>query len=65
MYRDQFGEFACGYWGLKGFRVEKNSMQYTASLQSVCNTDQLHLPMPWDCISSFFSDVFFKFTMFK
>ena len=18
MYRDQFGEFACGYWGLKG-----------------------------------------------
>ena len=20
MYRDQFGEFVCGYWGLKGFK---------------------------------------------
>ena len=19
MYRDQFGEFVCGYWGLKGY----------------------------------------------
>ena len=19
MYRDQFGEFPCGYWGLKGY----------------------------------------------
>ena len=23
MYRDQFGEFVCGYWGLKG-KYEKN-----------------------------------------
>ena len=21
MYRDQFGEFVCGYWGLKGLLV--------------------------------------------
>ena len=20
MYRDQFGEFVCGYWGLKGYK---------------------------------------------
>ena len=26
MYRDQFGEFACGYWGLKG---QKFSLQVT------------------------------------
>ena len=22
MYRDQFGEFACGYWGLKGYNPD-------------------------------------------
>ena len=21
MYRDQFGEFVCGYWGLKGYTL--------------------------------------------
>ena len=24
MYRDQFGEFVCGYWGSKGQDMEKN-----------------------------------------
>ena len=23
MYRDQFGEFVCVYWGLKGFKQSK------------------------------------------
>ena len=25
MNEEQFGEFVCGYWGLKGFKVEDDS----------------------------------------
>ena len=27
MYRDQFGEFVCGYWGLKGYTDSSRSPQ--------------------------------------
>ena len=26
MYRDQFGEFVCGYWGLKGYWLITNHL---------------------------------------
>ena len=26
MYGDQFGEFVCGYWGLKGIEQAKNKI---------------------------------------
>ena len=26
MYEDQFGEFVCGYWGLKGYKWPKLMM---------------------------------------
>ena len=29
MFRDQFGEFVCGYWGLKGLPVlQKEEIRY-------------------------------------
>ena len=28
LYRDQFGEFVCGYWGLKGFKSACKDMVY-------------------------------------
>ena len=26
MYRDQFGQFVCGYWGLKGLITPRNTL---------------------------------------
>jgi len=26
MYREQFGEFACGYWGLKGYCMNQDCL---------------------------------------
>ena len=31
MYRDQFGEFVCGYWGLKGIEQAKNRNHHVDS----------------------------------
>ena len=37
MYGDQFGEFVCGYWGLKGKNV---NYVYTLSLHQLFLTEQ-------------------------
>ena len=36
MYRDQFGEFVCGYWGLKGLKKKTRSPKLKM-LGPLCN----------------------------
>ena len=44
MYRDQFGEFVCGYWGLKvqniyEININKGmSYRYISTMYSACST---------------------------
>ena len=42
MYRDQFGEFVCGYWGLKGWAAIYYE-EYTTSTLTITSSDQLSL----------------------
>ena len=42
MYRDQFGEFVCGYWGLKDWAAIYYE-EYTTSTLTITSSDQLSL----------------------
>ena len=33
IYRDQFGEFVCGYWGLKGYYITFRGLHDHACLK--------------------------------
>ena len=44
MYGDQFGEFVCGYWGLKGQRTS-GYKKYIFLL--LCFTINLQGPVTW------------------
>ena len=55
MYRDQFGEFVCGYWGLKGKGTKSEfSAQNVKNFNETIFPSSLHLRIRRLCVNLFF-----------
>ena len=48
MYGDQFGEFVCGYWGLKGYGNQLNYPQTHSAIHLLNNWVKNFRPMDFD-----------------
>ena len=54
MYRDQFGEFVRGYWGLKGFNKVEPPLMATSLQRPLSSVPKVDVVERFKCITILF-----------